>query len=198
MNTATNIEHATTLLKEIAPRVDRTIRNLRDALAGWPTSSAGSGDPPTSTPTVSISSSTERTALAPDAARRDLDRINTAIRRLERDLSTVAAIVMSWDYPTGNEYDPLVNRPTATPSAGGAPLPCCRVCIKIQKVEPEHRAGLCRWCYTFRSAEGFDPPPELLQTRHDGRRVTMPMVERARTEHGPKRKRRKRGKATAK
>lgn len=39
--------------------------------------------------------------------------------------------------------------------------------------------GLCRWCGEFKAKNGTLPPLELLIPHHEGRRVTVPMVQRA-------------------
>lgn len=40
-------------------------------------------------------------------------------------------------------------------------------------------ATVCRWCGTFKRTEGVAPPVSLLRARHEGRKITSSMVERA-------------------
>jgi len=38
---------------------------------------------------------------------------------------------------------------------------------------------VCRWCGTFKRAEGVDPPLELVRARHRGDKITTAMVRRS-------------------
>lgn len=69
----------------------------------------------------------------------------------------------------------------------------CRVHLKAIRVcEPRHRGDLCRWCNDFRIAYRIDPPETILRARHEGQRITQPMVTAALKAAKPRgRKRRK-------
>lgn len=41
-----------------------------------------------------------------------------------------------------------------------------------------HYEGLCRWCGDFRKAYGALPPRALLRARHEGRRISVALVEK--------------------
>lgn len=53
----------------------------------------------------------------------------------------------------------------------------CRVHLKaIGACEPRARGDLCRWCNDFTIAYRVDPPEVILRARHEGQRVTQPMI----------------------
>jgi hypothetical protein len=52
----------------------------------------------------------------------------------------------------------------------------CRVCLAHGICSPRYRGDLCRDCYSFDSVYHFDRPPELVIAKHEGRRITEPMV----------------------
>jgi len=55
----------------------------------------------------------------------------------------------------------------------------CRTHLALGICEPRFRGDECRWCYRFRQANGVAPPEPLLRARHDGQRITQPMVAAA-------------------
>lgn len=48
-----------------------------------------------------------------------------------------------------------------------------------EPISDEAYSDRCRWCREWRAEHGDDPPLELLQRRHEGRRITTADVERA-------------------
>lgn len=50
--------------------------------------------------------------------------------------------------------------------------------------------GLCRWCGQFKAKQGVVPPVELLSPRHQGKRITEAMVQRAMAKRRKKKNRR--------
>lgn len=67
----------------------------------------------------------------------------------------------------------------------------CRLHLNlIGKCEPVYRRDLCRWCYDFEGAEGFQPTRHILFTRHRGERITTELVAQQRPKKRRKRRRR--------
>ena len=59
----------------------------------------------------------------------------------------------------------------------------CRSCLRVGERAPRHRGELCRWCESFKAAEGFLPPVELVEAHADGRRISEAMIAPHRQAH---------------
>lgn len=59
----------------------------------------------------------------------------------------------------------------------------CVSCIRdggyLTVVAAGRYARYCTWCGEFRYARGIEPPLEILKARHDGKRLSTAMVDRA-------------------
>lgn len=74
---------------------------------------------------------------------------------------------------------------------------CAHHLATIGSCEPRWRGDQCRWCYRFQQVYSVAPPETLLRARHDGQRITQPMIAAAlRTAAKAKGKGRKRRKAS--
>lgn len=77
----------------------------------------------------------------------------------------------------------------------------CAIHLRLGICEPFHRRKridgkdieYCRWCYDFVNACNTDPPEVILRAKHEGRRITQPMITAAlRAAAKPKGKKRRR------
>jgi hypothetical protein len=54
----------------------------------------------------------------------------------------------------------------------------CVSCARIRRWSPIHRGRRCRWCGDWTASQGGgDPPIDILHAHHDGRRVTVRLVQ---------------------
>lgn len=54
----------------------------------------------------------------------------------------------------------------------------CVSCARIRTWSPIHRTRRCRWCSDWAyTHSGQDPPADILRAHHEGRRVTVRLVE---------------------
>lgn len=68
----------------------------------------------------------------------------------------------------------------------------CRSCLRAGSRYPRYVGDLCQWCWRFHQEQGFLPPPEIIDARARGQRITEQMVEPHRRRHRERRKSRSR------
>lgn len=80
------------------------------------------------------------------------------------------------------DLDPIT---AADAAAAGWCRSCWRNDQQMVPITTQTKTGLryyrdyCKWCGEFEAAHNIEPPPELLQMRHDGRRITATDVDKA-------------------
>lgn len=113
---------------------------------------------------------TGEAALGVDEASQALARLDGLLRQLETACRGLAGLRDEWAPKEG------ASRPVDGPGEDW-----CSSCWRDgQHCEPVsgHHAGRCRWCGTWRSEHGEDPPLALLRMHHQGERITVQMAER--------------------
>lgn len=143
--------------------INRVLGNLADAQGGYPTSTPGA--PPTSGNGASEpSTSTERAALSPDAARAALDRVNRLVRDLAPDIADLYYLTQRWAYET---HTPALDL--------DANVEWCDSCLRGQWCEPRYKSRWCWFCSDYRQRFGRLPSLALLERHHRGERITEQM-----------------------
>lgn len=161
--------HIWSSTEDMAPGAKATNTDPRSR--SWPTESDDSNDPPADT-TLDLHAEYRRRITAAQQASRDLARFIDSYRP--------DRVLPLKDQPADNSED------------------WCRNCLRHGFCNPRHRGDSCRSCYDFALAyPDLERPRELIQAKHEGRRITQPMVDEAvaRARQARRNKRRKRAAA---
>lgn len=201
-------------MTEASRRIFTAMRNLREVQPGFSSTTPGNGSPGGgSGGSTSITERLagldqmdgrrEETGIGTDDALRDKTELERDIAQLERLSRRVYDRTIRWGYATAGEF---ANDHTPAPNwrAGEEPehnrRKWCTSCERLRRSEPVFRGELCKWCYDFNAAEKELPPPEILDAKHRGVRITTAVLadwrrERAMTKAGSKAKGKKKGRA---
>jgi len=109
------------------------------------------------------------------------ENLAAAARQLQTDADTILILLDLWAHRRKTVDD------TATDDQW-----CSWHLSTIGVCEARYRGDQCRFCYDFSRLHGMMPPAEILQTRHEGRRVTTAMVADVKAKQRQKRKRARR------
>jgi hypothetical protein len=170
-----------------------TMHLMRDAMAGQP--KAASYTPPSGASSdredpgavdgeVSTGhhDPTGDAGTSGDRAVKDLRRLRFLVDQRVRITMEVDRLMAA--YPTQHQLRPDIE---ATPGEDW-----CLSCWKDAKYHApvalrpdgtQRFRGLCRWCGEFHQANGFEAPTWLLHLKHQGERITLGHVGKARDEH---------------
>ena len=158
----TTLTNAAAIATRLADRVPAALQALSDHEPGYPASTPGSGS-------VGgghgggASSPVERLAgrVGGDRVLADRAELHRLARRVEGDLGRMLHIVTAaTTHRTGTE-------------GAGVGADCCSNHERVGDYgQPVYRAGLCRWCYDHRLAEGVAPSVALMEARARDGRVT--------------------------
>jgi hypothetical protein len=166
----------------------RAVSNMREAAAGYPTSTPGANTATAAAATPEYDDAGEilppvkLTTVERNATQRDPARI--ARDRLERLVTELVGIPITELYSLTHRWAYDLTRPNLDPD--DADHQWCVSCLRLDRCEPratDQYKDRCRWCGDFRAAEGRDPSIDLLQKRHDGIRITSAMVTADRQRH---------------
>lgn len=150
----------------------------RDAEPGPPASTL---EPTRTSTTTGLTIPDHRTRTSDHQTLKDL------ARRIHTDSERLQVLLDNWRPDRGPD---LVDDTAHTDEA------CTHHMTTIGQWVPRSANGLCDWCRKFRGVQGVLPPREILQARHEGRRITEAMIAefKARQTQAKKRQRRKRRK----
>lgn len=205
MTIQADLEHAHASLTEILSGIEGSLTALHDANgAGYPTKASGAASSPgtivgryidgpeddsrSTTLTLPERIMDHAQQHRPDPADSDLAQLSKAAADLRR-ASTRALNVLA-------KYQRAV--PRHTPKADiETPDDWCRSChrnnqhhtpVSLRPTGEAYYVGLCRWCGDFRKAHKYDVPLEVLRVRHQGKRVTLQLIDTHKPLKGSKRK----------
>lgn len=179
---------AAATMANIAAAMPTVARRLEEMRRGYPPTTVGA-----STPDGGYSVTDDRT---PD---RDADVKLTRVEqdalssdRVEADTIELRKLIVQHAAIT-RRIDTLCTPYRLTPTTARAqalseaPKDWCTSCYRDgQHHEPvtvdarghHHYDNLCRWCGDFQKEHGTLPPMPVLRARHEGRRVTVQLIER--------------------
>lgn len=157
---------------EILNRIPDAVRVMRDYKRGYPT--GGDGPPAKVIAELGSCTRTEALALAgPDAIDREQRELDQCLDRALRALQTAYNICARYQRAA---------RPTK-PEAQTNDEGWCSSCIRdggyLEPAAAGRYAALCRFCGEWLAANGTNPPMEILKARHEGRRITTQMADKA-------------------
>jgi len=109
-------------------------------------------------------------------------------RNVHRPVVDLHRITVRWG------YDPKKGEAADDPALLATDLTemWCRSCLRAGARYPRWRGDLCKWCYEFNLTEGFLPPPDIIEARAAGKRITEPMVLPHRQRHRDRQRARRR------
>jgi hypothetical protein len=155
-------------LTETLTHLDHAHRRLRDNQPGYRTDT-------TPNPTASGVgvSQPERLhdQLTRDEAHRALNELDRHARLTYQSATVAWSTVLTWGLDT-------TRRTHRTEPGEEWCISCYR---NDRRCEPssERYKGRCRWCGSFHATYGQDPPLAIIVARHQGRRITEQMIQRA-------------------
>jgi hypothetical protein len=140
------------------------LANLDAAQSGYPTVSIGAAPSAThSDGEAEVSTSTERAALHPDAARTALRRIHEIVARLHDPVRELYGLTAQWSYATHTPKLVIADNDE-----------WCDSCLRMHRCEPRYAdRKWCWFCTAFRDEFGRLPSLELLERHHRGERITQ-------------------------
>lgn len=150
---------------EILTRLPAARDMLRAYKRGYPTGGDGTGDGTSRTEALGIA--------PPDAIDREERELGRSLERALRELNVAYNICARY----GSACIPL--RPEPVSDDDGWCVSCLRDRNHLEPVWAGRYARLCRWCAEFLLAQGVEPPLALLRARHEGRKITTHMVDKA-------------------
>lgn len=175
-------------LRVSARGVARAMRNLDDALPGFPSRASGAAPSAGPGPLRREDDGSdrdeaqllpvERMATTIDPARQALRRIDHLLEGLRPQITELYSLVQQWSFDAHQSELDL-----------SEVHEWCTSCLRLQRCEPRHRGELCRWCGDFLASEGRRPSVTLLDAHHRGVRITRQMIvadHPARKVRGPK------------
>lgn len=190
-----DLEHAHVNLTQILDGLAAAIRAISDASggAGYPARASGATatpsngtfvtdptDPTDPGNTIALTRPEQimEAALArtPDEAHRDLTDLATQAHHALTATNRAVAIL--------TRYQAAI--PARSKAADDCPDDWCRSCwrdnqhhspVTLRPTGQPFYAGLCRWCGDFEAAHKRRPSIEILRTRHQGKRVTLAMID---------------------
>lgn len=202
MTIQADLEHAHTSLTQILNGVRSALVALNDANgAGYPSRASGSQPSTATTPARSddeagvVLTRPEQIMEAtlehrPDPAAQDRARLEAAARSARIATTTILDVVTRYQHPMPVRIKP---------SEAEIPDDWCRSCwrdnqhhspITLRPTGEPYYEGKCKWCGQFEKAHKRPVPIEILRVRHQGRRVTMQMIDA----HKPVKPTKKKGK----
>ena len=158
----TTLENSAAIATRIAAALPSALQALSDHEPGYPASTPGSGSVGGGHGGGS-SSPVERLAgrVGGDRVLADRAELHHLARRVDGDLRRMLHIChAATTHRAGSE-------------GAGVGAECCSNHERIDDYgQPVYRAGLCRWCYDHRLAEGMAPSVALMEARARDGRVT--------------------------
>ena len=124
-----------------------------------------------------VSDPTQRIALGHDPALADwkrIQQIDTELHHYANLEKELLGLVTKWGYRTGEAQRHHTKLATTTRDD------FCTSCMRIGQCVVRSRRTLCRWCDDYERANKVLPTVELLEKRHQGRRITDADVRAAR------------------
>ncbi len=193
MTIKADLEHTHSTLTELLNGLDSALNALHDATgAGYPAKASGAASTPGTVVGryVEHDDDTGRVTLTlperimdqaqqrrPDPAQADLAQLSAAAATLRVEAARALDALAKYQRPV----------PRRIPRADTEiPDDWCRSChrnnqhhtpVSLRPSGEPYYAGLCRWCGDFRKAHKYDVPLEVLRVRHQGRRVTLQLID---------------------
>jgi len=169
LNARRMLEEMGDQLRLSAPMIDRALRNLDEALPGFPARASGADPGGGATPALADGEArllpVERMATTTDAARVALRRVEDLVEGLVPQVKELYSLTVQWGYD--------LHRGKVSPDEEHE---WCESCLRLDRCEPRHRGRLCRWCGDFLSVQGRRPSVDLLDAHHRGVRITAAMI----------------------
>lgn len=135
-----------------------------------------------------------------DKSRADLTQAARSAAIIRKEARRILEIAERYN---PDDHPPTRKKATDTPAADPGD-DYCRSCftddgyLECVTLRTERQGGtpyyvgLCKWCGDFRANWKKDPPPAVLRARHQGKRITVQLIERAMIEAKAKGKQRRR------
>jgi hypothetical protein len=150
---------------EIATRIPAALEMLKAYQRGYPTGGDRTGDGTSRTEALGIA--------PPDAIDREQRELAHCLDRALRALQTAYNITAR--YARARRPD----RPEPATDDDGWCISCLRDSQYLEPTAAGRYAQHCRFCGEWSSAHGQEPPLEILRARHQGKRITTAMADRA-------------------